>query len=126
MEKKELAQILNERFGLSIDWTLMRKADLEQIDRKFKSVIPREDITAENITAFTNDPIDFALEVLQKHGGLILADKIDDVIGFIREEGIGKGKILKELGLGEGGLSKIIKDQLKGKGKKGEGGKKET
>ena len=117
MEKKELAQLLNERFGLSIDWTLMRKVDLEQIDRKFKSVIPREDITADNITTFTDDPIDFALEVLQKHGGQIVAEKIDDAIGFIREEGIGKGKILKELGLGEGGLSEIIKKQLKGKGK---------
>ena len=117
MEKKELAQLLNERFGLSIDWTLMRKADLEQIDRKFKSVIPREDITAENITTFTDDPIDFALEVLQKHGGQIIAEKVDDIVGFIREEGIGKGKILKELGLGEGGLSEIIKKQLKGTGK---------
>ena len=121
MEKKELAQLLNERFGLSIDWTLMRKADLEQIDRKFKSVIPREDITADNITTFTDDPIDFALEVLQKYGGQIIAEKVDDIVGFIREEGIGKGKILKELGLGEGGLSEIIKKQLKGTGK----GKKE-
>ena len=125
MEKKELAQLLNERFGLSIDWTLMRKADLEQIDRKFKSVIPREDINADNITTFTDDPIDFALEVLQKHGGLVVAEKIDDAIGFIREEGIGKGKILKELGLGEGGLSEIIKKQLKGTGK-GKEKKKET
>ena len=121
MEKKDLAQLLNERFGLSIDWTLMRKADLEQIDRKFKSVIPREDITAENIPMFADDPIDFCLEGLQKHGGQVVAEKIDDIIGFIREEGIGKGKILKELGLGEGGLSEIIKKQLKGTGKEKKG-----
>ena len=124
MEKKDLALVLNERLGVSIDWTLMRKVDLEQIERKFKSVIPRDDITAENISAFADDPIDFALEVLQKHGGQIVAAKIDDMVGFIREEGIGKGKILKDLGLGEGGLAKIVKDQLKGKGEKEKKGEK--
>lgn len=116
MDKKDLALILNERFGLSVDWTPMRKNDLEEIDRKFQSVIPKEDISAENITKVVEDPVDFALEILQKYGGQMLATKVEDVVEFIREEGIGKGTLLKEIGIGKGGLKKI----LKGIDKKGE------
>lgn len=118
MEKRELAQLLNDRFGLSIDWTKLRKEDIEQIDRKFQSLVPREDISAENITNFVDDPLDFALEILQKYGGQLLATKVEDIVGFVREEGIGKGELLKKLGLSEGGIKKMIMEYTK-KGKKG-------
>lgn len=113
MEKRELAQLLNDRFGLSIDWTKLRKEDIEQIDRKFQSLVPKEDISAENISIFVDDPLDFALEILQKYGGQLLATKVEDIVGLIREEGIGKGEILKKLGLGEGGIKRIIKEYTK-------------
>ena len=114
MEKKELAQLLNEQFDLSVDWTKLTKSELEMIASKFQTLVPKETISADNIDKYVDDPVDFALEILQKKGGQLLAAKVEDVIEFVREEGIGKGKILQELSkrLGKGKLKDIIEQKL--------------
>ncbi len=107
MIKDEISKKLNERFGISINWSKLTKEDLQQIEKKFDKTILVDDLTPENIVEYLDNPTDFALGILQNMGGDRAKDLVGEVIGTLRELDIGDGKIievLKERGLGKGGL----------------------
>lgn len=114
MNKDEISKKLNERFGISINWSNMTKGDLQQIEKKFDKTILVDDLTPENIVKYLDTPTDFALGILQNMGGDRAKDLVGEVIGTLRELDIGDGTIIEALkgrGVGKGGLLRKFRPQ---------------
>ncbi|MHC1635776.1 MAG: hypothetical protein ACXQTS_04015 [Candidatus Methanospirareceae archaeon] len=128
VKKEDIARRLNERLDLSVDWTKLTKEDLIRIEEKLKEVIPRDAITPENISKYTDDPIDFGLEMIELNVGSAIREQGEEllqgvegksvakVIEFVRDlrkEQVGK-KLIEKYGIGRGGLIKKLREMLKG------------
>lgn len=101
MRKDELARELNERLGVNVDWTKMRKNDLELLRRKLSDMIPVDSIDADTIIERTEDPMAIAIDIVRKKGSERISERIGGIIDAAREVGIGKGALLRSLTRGE-------------------------
>lgn len=115
MNKDEISKKLNERFGMSVNWSKLTKEDLQQIDKKFDQTVLVDDLTPENIVKYVENPTDFALGILQSMGGDRAKDLVSEAVGALRELNVGDGRIimglLKEAALGKGGLIRKFRAQ---------------
>jgi hypothetical protein len=108
MDKIDYTRILNEQLHLAVDWTPLTKKDLEILYDKFKDgIYTREDLNDPDvIVKALNDPRDMLFRIAQLYGSQVL----DELLATLRDEGVGKGKLLQELGIGD--LLKLAKTRL--------------
>jgi len=97
MRKEELARELNEKLGVNVDWTKMRKQDLELLRRKLSSVVSIDEINADLIIEKTEDPMGIAIDIISKKGAERIGERVSEVLELAKELRIGRGGLIKAL-----------------------------
>lgn len=97
MRKEELARELNEKLGVNVNWTKMRKQDLELLRRKLSSVVSVDEINADLIIEKTEDPVGIAIDIISKKGAERLGERVSEILELAKELKIGRGGLIKAL-----------------------------
>lgn len=119
MNKLEWAQKLNTEWGMQIDWTNLKKSELEKIYSKFKNVIAVDSLTADTLIEKVEDPYALGINLLQIYIANQARAKVEEVGDFLINENIGQGAIIEQvidqivskLGRGGGLLEKFLKSR---------------
>lgn len=119
MDKLEWAQKLNTEWGMQINWTNLKKSELEKIYTKFKNVIPVDGLTADALVEKVKDPYALGINLLQIYIANQARAKVEEVGDFLITENIGQGAIVEQiidqivnkLGRSGGLLEKFLKSR---------------
>jgi len=111
VKKEELARELNEKLGVNVDWTKMRKQDLELLQRKVSSLIPIDEINADLIIEKAEDPLGIAIDIISKKGAERVGERIGEFLELAKDMEVGKGGLIKAFREGKLGgiLGAIVK-----------------